>query len=32
MSKTHAAYVLSTFSNDVKSGKLPQVSPRLHDH
>ena len=26
MSKTHAAYVLSTFIKDVKSSKLPQVS------
>jgi phospholipase C len=26
MSKTHAAYVLSSFINDVKSSKLPQVS------
>jgi phospholipase C len=26
MSKTHAAYVLSSFIKDVKSGKLPQVS------
>jgi phospholipase C len=26
MSKTHAAYVLSTFIRDVKSSKLPQVS------
>ena len=26
MSKTHAAYVLSSFINDVKSNKLPQVS------
>ena len=26
LSKTHAAYVLSSFINDVKSSKLPQVS------
>ena len=26
LSKTHAAYVLSSFIRDVKSGKLPQVS------
>jgi len=26
LSKTHAAYVLSSFINDVKSNKLPQVS------